>query len=341
MTKLLFDYDYLLYAAGGVSETRSIVVTHKTSGDTWEFPNRTTFWGHHKHKAGGWLAEWNSTRKEENKRKPEDFDVVDKQEPEPLANAIHTLKQSILSVKELVGAKVHYGYSGKGKVFREDVSTIIKYKGNREGALRPLHLDDLKAYLLKNHACEIVTGIEADDAVSIDSYNAWKAEAKGAERLVVACNDKDYKQVPGHLLYDGKTEYTSYGEGYGWLDLDSKGKPDGRGRVWLYYQVLAGDGADNYFPNSASDMKWGEMAAYKALKDCKSDRDALTKLTECYMMLYPAPKTIVGWRGDEILIDWEYVLRENFTLARMLRWEDDFVDLGGVMHRLGVEGWNG
>jgi hypothetical protein len=55
------------------------------------------------------------------------------------------------------------------------------------------------------------------------------------------------------------------------------------------------------------------------------------------MILYPAPKKITGWRGDEILIDWKYVLRENFTLARMLRWKDDVVDLDEVMRKLKVE----
>lgn len=324
MAKLCFDYDYLLYAAGSMAETRSIIVTHKASGDQWEFPTRTDFWGHWKAKAGGWLAEWNSSRHEDKKRKAEDFDVVDKQEPEPVENAIHTLKQMILAVKEEVGASSHYGYAGRGKSFREDVSTIIKYKGNRDDSLRPVLLDDLRNYLVRHQAAEVITGIEADDAVSVDSYEGWKKWKKTGsdkDKLIVACVDKDYKQCPGHLKYP-EQPLCSYGEGLGYLEPKEKGFT-GRGRMWLYFQVLAGDKADNYCANSASSLKWGEASAYKALSGCKTDKEALQALVDSYRLLYPSPKKIIGWRGQEIEIDAMYVLQENFTLARMLRARDE------------------
>lgn len=339
MAKLCFDYDYLLYAAGGKTETRSIVVTHRASGDEWEFPNRTLFWGHHKAKAGGWLAEWNSMQPEDKRRKAEEFDVADKQEPEPIQNAIHTLKQMIAAVKEEAGVSSNYGYTGKGASFRESVSTIIKYKGNREGNLRPVLLDGLKHYLVRQQGAEIVTGIEADDAVSIDSYNAWKKWKKSksdTDKLIVACNDKDYKQCPGHLKYP-EQPLCSFGEGFGYLEPKEKGYT-GRGRMWLYFQVLAGDSADNYFANSASPVKWGEASAYKALAGCKNDQEALQALVDSYKLLYPSPKKIIGWRGQEIEIDAMYCLQENFTLARMLRARDEKpIVLKDVLDSLKVE----
>lgn len=337
MTRLCFDYDPILYTCASVGETRSIKVVHRESGDEYEFNNRTAFWGHWKKKAGGWLAEYNKGRT--SPRLPEEFDIIDVQTPEPIENCMHTMKQMIMGIKEAVGASSYYGYSGRGKTFREDVSTIIKYKGNRDGMLRPVHLDDLKEYLIKNHSCKIVEHIEADDACSIDSYEAyqkWKKTKSDKDKLILAYVDKDYLQCAGHIynmnLQDGIDSY----DGFGWLELNAKGEVKGRGRMWLYQQVLAGDTADNYFANSASDMKWGEKSAYKLLKDCKNDKEALQAVVDGYKLLYPQPKKIIGWRGDEIEIDWLYVLRENFTLARMLRKPDDKVDIKDVLDKLEV-----
>lgn len=338
MTRLVFDFDPILYTAGSVGETRSIKVVHRESGDEYAFANRTAFWGHWKKRAGGWLAEYNATRK--NPRLPDEFDVVDVQEPEPIANCIHTIKQMITSHVEGVGASSYYGYSGRGKVFREDVSTVLKYKGNREGMLRPIHLEELKDYLVKHHRCEIVTGIEADDACSIDSYDAyqkWKKTRSDDDKLVLAYVDKDYLQCAGHLWDTNKMDGIDSYDGFGKLYLNEKGDVKGRGRMWLYQQVLNGDSSDNYFANSASTMKWAEKSAYALLKDCKNDKEAFEAMVAGYKTLYPQPKKIIGWRGDEIEIDWLYMLQENFTLAKMLRWKGDSVDVKDVMNKLEVK----
>jgi hypothetical protein len=62
MTKLVFDYDPILYECGFIGEERHVKVVHRASGDEYEFPNRTAFYGHWKKKAGGWLAEYNAGR---------------------------------------------------------------------------------------------------------------------------------------------------------------------------------------------------------------------------------------------------------------------------------------
>jgi hypothetical protein len=345
MTRVCFDFDPILYTAGFVGEKRTIKVVHRESGDEYEFGNRTQFWGHHKKKAGGYLAEWNSAKSEEKKRKPEEFDITDVQTPEPFENCVRTMDSLIKGYVEAIGADGgYYGYSGRGTTFREDVSTLIKYKGNRDGALRPVHLDQMKEYLINNHDCRIVTGIEADDACSIDSYSAyklWKRTGLDKDKLVLAYVDKDYLQCAGHL-YNTMTGngIDTYGEGFGSLFIDTSGKEAkvrGRGRMWLYYQTMNGDDADNYFANVASPVKWADMSAYNVLKDAKNDKEALEAMVRGYKTLYPAPKTVKGWRGEDIDIDWLYVMRENFTLARMLRWEDDKVDVLDVMDKLGVK----
>jgi hypothetical protein len=354
LTTLLFDYDPILYAAGSVGEKRTIKVVHRESGDEYEFDTRTQFWGHWKTKKAGWLAEYNKDR--ETPRLPEEFDITDIQTPEPLENCLQIVKTMIKSTCEAVGVSTYYGYSGKGKVFREDVSTILRYKGNRVGMMRPIHLEELKEYLVKHHACEVVEGIEADDQVSIDSHTAYKRWSKtksDKDKLVLAVVDKDYYQCAGHIFNTNTCAPICTYDGFGWLKENEKGEVKGRGRVWLYHQVLSSDDSDNYAANSATDMKWGEKKSYNLLKDCQNDKEAFEALVKGYKTLYPSKKKIIGWRGYEdfkkgillpnhkdfeIEIDWLYVLNENFNLAKMMRTQDEkLTDVRYVLDKLGVE----
>lgn len=324
MTTLLFDYDPLLYAAGSVGEKRTIQVVHNKSGDEYEFKTRTDFWGHWKTKSGGWLAEYNKGKNSQ--RSANEFTITDVQTPEPIENCLHTIKSMIKGIVEAVGADSYYGYSGRGKVFREDISTILQYKGTRASSLRPLHLEALKEYLVDHQACEVVETIEADDACSIDSYSAYNKWVKSKcdkDKLVLALQDKDYYQCAGHLYNTNTCASICSYDGFGWLNTNEKGDVKGRGRMWLYQQVLSNDVSDNYAANSASDLKWGEKAAYKLLKGCSNDKQAFEALVAGYKTLYPAKKKIVGWRGDSIEIDYLYVLQENFNLAKMLRTRDE------------------
>jgi hypothetical protein len=338
MTTVLFDYDPILYAAGSVGETRTVKIVHRQSGDEYEFDNRTVFWGHWKAKAGGWLADYNKGA--DSPRLPEEFDVTDVQTPEPIENCLHTVKRMIEATCETIGTKSYYGYSGKGKTFREDISTILKYKGNRDNSLRPFHLDNLKEYLTKHHNCEIITRIEADDACTIDSYNgwhAWKKSRSDKDKLVLAFQDKDYYGIAGHIFNTNTQEPICSYDGFGWLGLNDKGDVKGRGRLWLLHQVMSSDDADNYAANSACDMRWGEKSSFKLLKDCTTDKEAFEAVVAGYKKLYPAKKKIVGWRGDEIEIDWLYVLQENFNLAKMLRSaEEQPTDIKEVLDKLGI-----
>lgn len=340
MTTLLFDYDPILYTVGAMGETRSVKVVHTKSGDEYEFPTKTDFWGHWKNKAGGWLAEYNEAKSEGHRRLPDEFTITDVQTPGSLKACMHSIKQIVAQHTETVGTKYYYGYSGKGKSFREALSTVIKYKGNRDGMLRPVHLEALKEYVVKYHSCHIVEEIEADDACSIDSYDwwqKWKKSKSEEDKLVLAFVDKDYYQCAAHLYNtNGDGEIISH-EGFGKLWINDKNDVKGLGRMWLYQQVLDGDSADNYFANSASDMKWGQKSAYKLLKDCKNDKEAFEALVKGYKTIYPLKKTITGWRESEIEIDWAYMLQENFNMAKMLRWKGDSVNVHKVMDSLGVE----
>ena len=364
MTRLVFDYDPLLYTAGSIGEKRFIKVVHRESGDEYEFPTRTEFWGHWAKKEGGWLAMYNEGRT--SPRLPEEFDITDVQEAEPIEFCMHTLKTMIERVKETVGAKYYYGYSGKGNVFRHDVSTVLMYKGNRLNALRPLHLDDLKDYLIRKHDCKIVELIEADDAVSIDSYeayNRWLKSGSDDDMLISAGVDKDYKQCSGLWIHPETCDKIDKRDAnkFGWLKMDeATGEVDGRGRMWLYWQIVSGDDADNYCAHAAYDKRtggvgakrWGPKTAFPYIASATNDKEAWEGLVKAYKKLYPKPIEIPGWRAYEdpdkmtklkpdweqhvITVDWKSMLQENTTLAFMLRREGDKINVEEVFERYGI-----
>ena len=125
--------------------------------------------------------------------------------------------------------------------------------------------------------------------------------------------------------------------GLGQIKRDEKGKVRGWGRLHFYWQVMASDSSDNFAAACMSDMKWGDVKAFNLLKDCTTDKQAFEALVLGYKTLYPQPKTITGWRGDEIEIDFLYVLQENFTLAKMLRTADEEpTDVKSVLQKLKV-----
>lgn len=364
MTKLIFDIDFIIFQAVSVAEERFITALHKPTGRTFEFENKTKLWGHYKKKEGGWIAEENANN-ENDFYKPEDFEVVECQRPRPFRytgkigsldefgkirkkevepytvspwiGAKNILDSKIKEICEKLGTNDYVCYTGRGKTFREDLATLLKYKGNRDEMLRPLLLDKMKDYVIKRHNGILVEGIEADDAYSIaviDGYNSWK---KGGKQVIGVAQDKDSKQTSGWHFNPEKDDKPRLVEGFGSLFINAKDEVDGSGRMWLAFQTMNGDSSDNYKANCFSDVKWGDKAAYNQLKDCKNDKEMFQALVDGYKKLYPEKKTVVGWKGGSIEIDWLYVMQECFNLAKMMRTTDEKpTDVKAVLDKLGV-----
>jgi hypothetical protein len=342
--EVLFDYDPLLYACGPLAEERFVKATNIHTGDAYEVANRTAFYGHWKKKQGGLLAKMN-----EEAIKPltaEDFTYEDVQEPTNVKWATNALDAMIEKVLEKFGTNQYYGYVGKGKVFRHDLATIVPYKDGRDNALKPLCIDYLKQYLVKQHNAKIIETIEVDDQCTIDSVEAFAAWKKGErEALVTGAVDKDYRCGPIHMYNMNDETYDTI-DGFGKLWIQSsvsasgakKREVKGCGRIWLVHQVLSGDDADTYWANSACPEKpWGEMSSYNLLCNCTTDKEAFEALVQGYKTLYPEPKVITGWRGNEIEVDWLYVAAENWSLAKMLKKPGEFVTLQSVLTKLGIK----
>lgn len=326
-TAAVLDMDMYKYHAAAAGETRSVLVTHKASGREKEYSTRTEFYGDWRKKDGGALAEINKSR-----TSPflwDEFEYTDIQEPEPIENVLHTAKLMVEKDLQASGAKTFKGFLGKGESFRVELSTLLKYK-DREHLLKPVALDAVTEYLEKKFNATIVTDIECDDAVVIECYSDKNSFA--------IIEDKDFWGCPINVWDRNQQERGIVNcNKFGKLFLDPKGKVRGEGRLFLYYQMSSQDLTDNYKANCFSDVRWGDKSAYKALVDCKTDKEAWLKLKEIFQLLYPSKKTVLGWRNDPIEISWDYVLNEMFMMARMLTEPNQNINAYDVMDKLGIK----
>ena len=322
------DFDFVKYTVASIGENKTIKAIHP-SGVEIDCKTRTELWGHYLKKGGGILAEFN---KANNKHlRPEEFEIIDLVTYEPIENILHTANQMVARSIRESGATSFSGYVGKGASFRLGRSTILEYKGNRKDTEKPKFLDEVTDHIIRKYNPDVVEGLEADDWVVID--------CNGRKDRVVVGVDKDYRGC--NVLYydvnrpnDGVINCMQLGE----LFLKSNGDVTGKGRKFFYHQILSGDGSDNYKANSANpDIKWGEKSSYKLLKDCQTDKDCFEAMKKGYQLIYPEPKKIIGWRGDELEIDWKYVFDENFDMARMLRHPTDDVLVGtDILDKFGL-----
>lgn len=322
----VIDLDLYKYHAAAAGESRSVLVTHKSTGRSVEVANRTEFYGHWKKKEGGKLAEINKSR--ESPFTWDEFTYEDIQRPEPIANVLHTAKLMVEKDLEASGASDYKAFLGEGESFRVQKSTLLKYK-DRDHILKPVLLGEVTDYLQNKFKAEVVGHIENDDRVVMECF-----KKKDHFALI---EDKDFWGCPINVWdrnqqHRGVVNCNKFGK----LFIDSKGKVRGEGRIFFYFQCLSQDTTDNYKANCFSDIKWADKSAYSALVNCTNDKEALQAVVDSYKILYPEPKEVIGWRGEKIEIDWLYVAEENFQMARMLRFDGDEVYLKDVLKNMEI-----
>lgn len=329
--RLLIDMDYIKYQIAAAGEKRTVDVIHKATGRVKTFDNRTAFYGHHKKKEGGFLAETNLSRMQDGKPPfaVEDFEFVDKQQAEPVEFILSSVKNHINNMVEQLDIDDYYGYLGKGDSWRVEASTIVKYKGSREKLVKPVHLEEVEKYLITNHNAIIKRDLEADDWCVIDC-------TKDPE-LILAGVDKDYFGSDLKFYIHGQMQEPQQISGFGKLYLNDKGAVKGDGYLWWLHQVCSGDDSDEYWANSACpEKKWGEKSSYKSLVNCTSEKEAWDATIAVYKKLYPEPRVITGWRGNQFEVDWKYVMNENCVMSKMMTSEDYKFNLDEELDKYGV-----
>jgi hypothetical protein len=304
---VIYDADILSYRAAAAIETRSIKVLHNTSGRVKTFKHRTEFKDFLKQKSYEYV--------------PSEYTITDMQDAEDISHALQIMKNQILTINELLEADKHLLFiSGKDN-FRDSLPLPTKYKSNRRDLIRPIHLATCKDYLVNAQNAVVINGSEPDDRVIQVGYSHLEKGYK----VIIASSDKDAFAYSGLYIYNhtvDKPEVKLIPE-LGYLKPDSKGKVRGMGFLWFCLQFLVGDSTDCFNPTELCKKKYGEKSAYKLLKDCTTEREALILCLHQYKEWYPSSITFNDWSGKEQTMDYIEIMDMYFKCCRMLTSLDD------------------
>lgn len=324
------DGDLLAYRAAAANEKRFVIAVHNETLEEERFDTATKF------------KEWAAGSDFE----VSDFTVTPGQEPNDLSHALRTIKTMIATITREAGCDSHHiVVSGKDN-FRDSLPLPSKYKGTREGVARPTQLVECREYLINHQDAEVAVG-EADDLLVGYAYQGYKS----GKRVVQCSIDKDAKHGPG-WLYDWTTmSEPELIEGYGGLTCTlketarktAKGLPvvekiiKGKGRAFLYFQMIFGDAVDAYKPCEIAKVKFGEVGAYELLKNATTDKEALEALVRQYKIWYKEPVTYQAWDGEMHTKDWLEIFQMYADCAWMRRWDGDRFDVKKVLDSLKIE----
>lgn len=311
----VIDGDLMSYRCAAATEKRSIIATHKETLDEVEFDTATLF----KEWAGEDAA---------------NYDIKPVQTPEPIAHTIRAMKQTLdMLLQKTKCNSYHIVVSGEGDTnFRKHLPLPTQYKDNRKDTAKPINLVEAKQYLVDKHGAEVAVG-EADDLIAGYKYQGYREK----KYVVSVTIDKDDNATPGwqfNWLYMDEPEFV---DGLGELYISDKNDVKGKGRLFLYHQMLFGDPSDGYKPSEIAKVKFGEKSSYKLLKDCTTDKEAVQAIVNQYRKWYSEPVYYTAWDGSRHKKDWMEIWQMYADCAFMRRWEGDRLDVKNLCERLGVE----
>lgn len=311
-TLVVVDGDLLAFKCAAVTEKRSVIATHKDTLDKVEFDTATKF------------KEWAGDTADQ-------YELEAVRTPEPIANTLRSIKTKLNSIiKACEADSYHIVISGDDN-FRKSIPLPSQYKNTRNDAGKPINLAEAKEYLVKHHNAETAVG-EADEVLVAYAYQGYK----NGEKVIQASIDKDAYHGPGWLYNWDVMETPELIEGFGSLYINDSDTVKGSGRVFLYYQMCFGDPIDAYKPCELAKVKFGEKSAYKILKDCTSDKQAVEVLVKQYKKWYPKPVTYRAWDESLQTKDWMEIWQMYADCAFMPRWEGDRLDVKKLLKTLGV-----
>lgn len=109
--------------------------------------------------------------------------------------------------------------------FREQLATLLPYKGNRDEQHKPKYYAELKEYMKDVWKAEVIDGMEADDQLGIDQ---WAAKDKST---CIVSIDKDLDMIPGWH--------------YNWVKREMYYLKKPEADLNLFCQMIEGDRTDN------------------------------------------------------------------------------------------------
>jgi len=190
-------------------------------------------------------------------------------------------------ILEATEAETWRGYlTGSGN-FRDEVATIRPYKGTRKRHERPFWYQGIWNYLINERQAEVVTGYEADDALSIEA----------APGCIICSRDKDLLQVEGwHYVWPSWKQEERHPFYVNEID----------GLRFLYKQLLTGDTADNIPGLHGVGDK---AASVLRLNDCSTELEMFRTVKDEYEKRFGSY--------------WDMFMCENGRLLWMLRHKED------------------
>jgi hypothetical protein len=251
---------------------------------------------------------------------------------------------------------------GQGSSFRTDMDQVRRYKGNREETLRPLLLKKMRKWILDELDSELITTrsngdtVEADDGSNIygvSGYQHWRKYGKfnkielspdkdslGAPKLLINPDTHvgNYNPLKGKFKFPQAMLIEATDRCAGDVELVVKGgektttkELKGFGYKYLIYQAILGkDGADNYsaLGHLPHKLGFGDVAAYKVLKPCKTAKETLQAALDVVADLLPNGVEYTSHKGEDLHVDTLTYLNNYFLTAYMLRsLDNDDMDL--------------
>jgi len=360
-----YDADTLIYQACDNVQTKFIRVTHVDKSFSEDMKGIAVFKGQGNGiKTGSWLWTKNLEREVSGLPlyTPEDFTVehMQKLNYDSPEKAIEAAKIGVF--KKMKEVRLQFNVPrvtlviGEGDNFRHKLPLVRKYKGNRKKADRPIILDEIRAWAVKElSAIESGKrydgeGTEADDVCEFYGAIGYKHYLEtGKFNWAVCASDKDARNNPKLLLSPDKhvgKDNPLRGKfklpqamliensirDCGGLEATMTSKVEYKfygffGILWQSF--LGGDQADNY--NCLSHLvdyklSFGDESAYKLLKPCKTAKEGLQTTIDKFAELLPYGVQYTDCHGVEQDVDTITYMDTYFKVAYMMKSYEDKLD---------------
>lgn len=343
--KLICDADTWLLRAAKVVEQNYVIVRNKKTGVEKRFKNQTEFWGHHKKKEGGWLADTVDFLNVPAWVKPEHFEIEECVELNPditdhLKEAEKHFDFAVGRAKKLVDADDYLLLIGGVGNFRYECAKRQPYKGERKA--KPLVFAELKELITTKYKnkIELCNGIEADDQAGIYAWQNYQNYLKTKQwKYCFSYIDKDLNMLISPSVNPDKPEQGIHYQ-----------TPLEAARCFAS-QCLTGDRTDHIAGVGKIGEEFyqdlnlkcrsggvGKATALQILEDCTTPKQMFERVIAAYKNSFGTePHAFTTHTGEEIEWTWIDYLQDSARLLWMMRTPEDVYDIRVTLDRLGVD----
>lgn len=176
---------------------------------------------------------------------------------DPAEFALARISEFLDNLQMMDGIDEVWGYLTGSNNFRNEIAKTAPYKGNRVMA-KPYHYQLLREYMERAWGFEVIDGMEADDAIGIESYRHEPDET------IIVSIDKDLNMIRGHH--------------YNFVKEEKYFVTEEEAIRNFYLQILTGDKVDNIIGLDGI----GPVKSKKLLKDCNTELEMYEAVLKAY-----------------------------------------------------------